>query len=76
MCFSANVGRHFLKTNSVGRHFGSDFQGFCRNFRQIKTFEGALAPPASSPPTPLASLLIKQKFISRRVLPTLVKLVV
>jgi len=54
MCFSTNVGRHFLKSNNnVGRHFCPDFQGFCPEFRQIKTFEGALASPAPSPPTPL-----------------------
>ena len=42
MRFSANLGRHFLKSsNVVGRHFHADFQ-------QIKTFVGALAPP---PPT-------------------------
>jgi len=29
MCFSTNLGRFFLKTNNVGRHFFPDFQGFC-----------------------------------------------
>jgi len=28
LCFSANVGRHFLKSNNIGRHFCPDFQGF------------------------------------------------
>jgi len=28
MCFSANVGNHFLKSNNVGRHFCPDFQEF------------------------------------------------
>ena len=30
--FFANVGRHFLKSNNVGRHFFPEFQGFCPNF--------------------------------------------
>ena len=41
--------------------FCPDFQGFCQKFlgfcpdiRQIKTFGGALAPPAPPPPTPLS----------------------
>jgi len=34
--------------------FCPDFQGFCPDFHQIKTFGGALAPPATPPPTPLA----------------------
>jgi len=56
VCFSANVERHFLKSNNVGRHFWQGFQGFCPNFqrffshfRQIKTFGVATEPP---PPTP------------------------
>jgi len=51
MCFYVNLGRHFLKTNNVGRHSYPDFQGFCKNFQQIKTFGGALAIAASPPPT-------------------------
>ena len=53
ICFSANVGRHFYKSNNVGGHFCPGFQAFCPNFQvfcpdfwQIKTFGGALAPPA------------------------------
>jgi len=60
MCFSTNVGRHFLKSNNVGRDICPDFQGFCPNFQRfcptfqlIKTFGGALALPTSPPPTPL-----------------------
>jgi len=53
ICFSANVGLHFLKSNNVGRHFGPYFQGFCPDFQQIKTFGGALASP---PPTRLMLL--------------------
>ena len=56
-CFSANPGRNFSKSNKVGRHFCPDFQGFCSDFRQIKTFGGALAPPAPPPPAPLLELL-------------------
>jgi len=33
--------------------FCPDFQDFCPDFRQMKTFGGALAPPAAPPPTPL-----------------------
>jgi len=57
MCFSVNVGHHFLKSNNIGRHFCTDFQRFCSDFQgfrpdfqQIKTFGVALAPPS---PTPL-----------------------
>jgi len=56
MCFSANVGLHFLKANKVGRHFCPDihgvcshFQGFRPDFQQIKTFRGALASPPTTP---------------------------
>ena len=33
MCFSANVGRYFRKSNNAGRRFCSDFQGFCPDFQ-------------------------------------------
>ena len=33
ICFSATVGRHFLKSNNVGCHFCPDFQGFCSDFQ-------------------------------------------
>ena len=48
--FSANLGRHFLKSSKVGRHFHADYQGCCPDFQQIKTFGGALAhlPPTST----------------------------
>jgi len=35
MCFSANVGRHFMKSNKVGRHFCPDFQRFCPDFHGV-----------------------------------------
>jgi len=35
--------------SSVGRHFCLHFQGFCPDFRQIKTFGGALALPPLTP---------------------------
>jgi len=45
-CFSANVGRHFLKANNVASPFCPDFQGFWPDFqglfpdiRQIKKLE-------------------------------------
>ena len=59
MCFSANVGRQFLKPSNVGHHFlhgclGNfpiffrDFphkcQGFCPDFQPIKTFGSACTP--------------------------------
>jgi len=37
MCFYVNLGRHFLKSNNLGRHVYPDFQGFCQDFQQIKT---------------------------------------
>jgi len=43
MCFSANLGRHFMTSNSFGRHFYPDFQ-------QIKTYGDALAPTTHPPP--------------------------
>jgi len=30
-----------------------DFKGFCLDFHQIKSFEGAVAPSAPPPPTPV-----------------------
>jgi len=51
MCFYANFGRHFLKSNNVGRYFYPDFQGFCPDFQQTKTFGGALATPSPHTPT-------------------------
>jgi len=48
MLFSANLGRHFLKSEKVRRHFHADFQGCCPDFQQTQTCGGALAPP---PPT-------------------------
>jgi len=35
-----------------------DFQGFCSDFQQIKTFGGALATPVPSPPTPLLFITV------------------
>jgi len=37
MCFSANLGRRFLKTSNIGHYFYPDFQGCCKDFQQIKT---------------------------------------
>jgi len=34
-CDYANVGRHFFKSNLVGRNFCPDFQGFCKGFHRI-----------------------------------------
>jgi len=62
-----NSGAIIFKSKHVGRHFCSDFQavlegaqrfcpyfmGFCPDFHQIKTFGGAVAPPAPPPPTPV-----------------------
>jgi len=36
MCFFANVGHHFLKSNNVGCHFCPDCQGFCPDFNKSK----------------------------------------
>jgi len=58
MCFYANFGRHFLKSNNVGRHFYPDFQRFCPDFQQIKTFWGAHANPVPLPPTPLLVITV------------------
>jgi len=58
MCFYANRGCHFLKSNNVGRYFHPDFQGFCPDFQQIKTFGGALATPAPPPPAPLLFITV------------------
>ena len=61
MAFHVNSGAIIFKSKHVGRHFRSDFQDvlegsqrFCPDFRQTKTFGGAVAFPASPPPTPLA----------------------
>ena len=35
MCFSANLGRHFLKSNNVGPNFCLGFQGFCPDLHGI-----------------------------------------
>jgi len=35
MCFSANVGCHFLKSNKVGRHFARVFRVFAQIFRDF-----------------------------------------
>jgi len=43
-CFSANLGRHFSKSNNVGRHFCPNFQGYCPDFQHIKTFGVRLRP--------------------------------
>ena len=43
----------------------TDFQGFCQDFLQIKTFGGVLTPP---PPTPLCSMTtiwVKRWFVGR-----------
>jgi len=48
--FFCKLWAPLLKSNNVGRHFRPNFQGFCSNFQQIKSFRGALVPP---PPTPL-----------------------
>jgi len=44
MCFSANVGRHFMEANKVGRHFCPDFHRFYPDFQYIKALRGSLAP--------------------------------
>jgi len=58
MCFYANLGRHFLKSNNVGRYFYPDFQGFCPDFQLIKTIGVAFATPAYPPPTPLLFITV------------------
>jgi len=58
MCFYANLGRRFLKLINVDCYFYPDFQGFCSDFQQIKTFGGALATPATPPPTPLLLITV------------------
>jgi len=58
MSFSANLGRHVLKPNNVGRQFYLDFQGFCQDFQQIKTFGGPLATPSPPFPTPLLFITV------------------
>ena len=56
MCFSAKLGRYFLKSSNVGRHFYADFQGCCPDFQQIKTFGDLLTP--SAPPPPLLFITV------------------
>jgi len=34
-CFSANLGRHFLKSNNVGSHFAQVFRDFSKIFRDF-----------------------------------------
>jgi len=58
MSFYANLGHHFLKSNNAERHFYPDFQGFCPDFQQIKTFWGALETPAPPPPPPLLVITV------------------
>jgi len=58
MCFYANLGRHFLKSNNVGHNFYPDFQGFCQDFQQSKKFGSALANPALPHPTPLIFITV------------------
>ena len=41
--FCCKPSKPFLKSNNVGRHFFSDYQGCCPDFEQIKTFGDALA---------------------------------
>ena len=43
----------FFEVKQRWAQFCPNFQGFCPEFQQIKTFGGALAPPALTPPTPL-----------------------
>jgi len=38
MCFSANLGYHFLKSNNAGRHLYPDFHGFFSDFQKIQNF--------------------------------------
>ena len=52
MCFYANFGRHFYP----------DFQGFCPDFQQIKTFGVALATHTPPAPTPLLSQQYHRQF--------------
>jgi len=56
MCFKPWAP--FLKSNNVGPYFYPDFQGFCPDCQQIKTFGGAFATPAPLPPTPLLFITI------------------
>jgi len=61
ICFFANVGRRFCPDLQGFcpdfQRFCPNVQGFCPDFQQIKTFGGALAPPAPQPPTPLTVVL-------------------
>ena len=42
---------HIFRVSSGLQRFSEGFQRFCPDFLQIKTFGGALAPPAPPPPT-------------------------
>jgi len=65
--FSGDVGRHFFKTNNVGRHFSLIFRDFAhifrdfvqifRDFAQIfhKSNFGGTCTPVSPPHTPLVT---------------------
>jgi len=35
MCFSANVGRHFIKSNKIGSHFAGIFRDFAQIFKDF-----------------------------------------
>jgi len=54
MCFSAKVGRRFSHDY---QRFCPNFEGFFPDFRQIKSFVGALAPPAPPPLSPFVALV-------------------
>jgi len=56
MCFSEKLGRYFLKSSNVERHFYADFQGCCPDFQRIKTFGDVLTP--SAPPPPLLFITV------------------
>jgi len=58
MCFYANLGRRFLKSIKVRRYFYTDFQGFCPDVQQLKTFGSALATPTPPPQTPLLFITV------------------
>jgi len=47
-CSYTNIGRHFLKSNNVGRHFCSDFSGILPMFLTNQNFGGCVCTPASN----------------------------